>query len=29
VLFREAAIDEKSIDLDLTQTMKVYDPHNR
>lgn len=29
VLFREAAIDEKSIDLDLTQTMKAYDPNKR
>jgi predicted PurR-regulated permease PerM len=28
VLFREAAIDEKSIDLDLTQSMKAYDPRN-
>ncbi len=28
VLFREAAIDERSIDLDLTQTMKAYDPRN-
>ena len=29
VLFREAAIDESSIDLDLTQTMKAYDPTRR
>ena len=28
VLFREAAIDERSIDLDLTQSMKAYDPRN-
>lgn len=26
VLFREAAIDERSVDLDLTQSMKPYDP---
>jgi predicted PurR-regulated permease PerM len=29
VLFREAAIDEAGIDLDLTQTMKAYDPASR
>jgi predicted PurR-regulated permease PerM len=26
VLFREAAIDENAVDLDLTQSMKAYDP---
>ncbi|MBL8384362.1 MAG: AI-2E family transporter [Burkholderiales bacterium] len=26
VLFREAAIDERAVDLDLTQSMRAYDP---